>query len=93
MLDGLPPEQERNFGELKTALQRRFGGMHWEQQNRAQLTCRSREEGESLQQLPHDVERLARRAQSRMPEVWLADPAIQNFIDALDYVDMELYVR
>ena len=93
LLGHLPPETQRDYTALVMTLERRFGTANQDQLFRAQLRSRIRGAGESLATLAQDVERLAHCAYPRAPEGFRATIVCDQFIDALQDVDMQVAVR
>ena len=93
LLGYLSPETRGDYAALVVALEQRFGTANQDQLFRAQLRSRVRGAGESLAMLAQDVERLAHCAYPRAPEGFRATIICDQFIDALQDVDMQIAVR
>ncbi|XP_045124135.1 uncharacterized protein LOC123512044 [Portunus trituberculatus] len=89
----LPPMQRASFPDIAEALRRRFGHRHQAEVYRAQLKKRTRQRGETLSQLAHDVEALVRRAYPIAIEEMVTVLARDAFLDALVDHQLQIYVR
>ncbi|XP_045127236.1 uncharacterized protein LOC123513870 [Portunus trituberculatus] len=89
----LPPTQRASFPDIAEALRRRFGHRHQAEVYRAQLKKRTRQRGETLSQLAHDVEALVRRAYRTAGEEMVTMLARDAFLDALVDHQLQIYVR
>ncbi|XP_045101316.1 uncharacterized protein LOC123498216 [Portunus trituberculatus] len=89
----LPPTQRASFPDIAEALRRRFGHRHQAEVYRAQLKKRTRQRGETLSQLAHDVEALVRRAYPTAGEEMVTVLARDAFLDALVDHQLQIYVR
>lgn len=93
VLGHLPSTHRASFPAVAEALRRRFGHRHQAEVYRAQLKKRTRQRGESLSQLAHDIEALVRRAYPTAGEEMVTVLARDAFLDALMDHQLQIYVR
>ena len=83
VLGNLPAAQRASYQSVAEALKCRFGPHLQAEVYRARLKKRTRERGETLSQLAHDVEGLVRRSYPAAQEEMIVVLARDSFIDAL----------
>ncbi|KAJ8020963.1 Retroviral-like aspartic protease 1 [Holothuria leucospilota] len=88
VLTEMTPRGSMGFTSLVDALERRFGHEHQSPLFRAQLTMRTRQRGESVQQLAQAIRKLVNGAYPFLESKARDDIALEHFRNALD--DMEL---
>ena len=93
ILGHLPPEHRSSYTRVAGAMQQRFGSPYQSEVYRARLKGRVRQHGEPLPQLALDMETLVRRAYPAASEEMVAVLARDNFVDALQYQKMQMYVK
>ncbi|KAF0304028.1 hypothetical protein FJT64_024070 [Amphibalanus amphitrite] len=93
ILGHLPEAQCRNFEKLTEALNQRFGVEHQEEAFRAQFRTRSRRPQEPLAELAQDIEKLAYLAYPLAPAEFRGILIRDQFIDALDDIELKISVR
>ncbi|GBL75460.1 hypothetical protein AVEN_194637-1 [Araneus ventricosus] len=80
---GIPADKLTNLTTIEKALESRFGDSHFTQFYRTELKTRRQKQGESLQALAADVERLMNLVYAECPlDVW-ESLAAQYFVDAI----------
>ncbi|MPC21898.1 hypothetical protein E2C01_014902 [Portunus trituberculatus] len=89
----LPPTQRASFPDIAEALRHHFGHYHQAEVYRAQLKKRTRQRGEMLSQLAHDIEALVRRAYPMAGEDMVTVLARDVFLDALVDHQLKIYVK
>ena len=93
ILGHLPEAQCQNFEKLTEALNQRFGVEHQGEAFRAQFRTRSRRPQEPLAELAPDIEKLAYLAYPSAPAEFRGILIRDQFIDALDDIELRISVR
>ncbi|KAJ8414262.1 hypothetical protein AAFF_G00051320 [Aldrovandia affinis] len=92
-LTALGPVEQRDYGAVVGALQRRFGRCDNKSIVVTELCNRHRRPGESLRALATDVETLTRRAYGHMPPAVLSEYARDQFVRAIEPRDLRERVQ
>ena len=93
ILGHLPADQRSSYARVAGAMKQRFGSPYQSEVYRARLKGRVRQPGEPLPQLSLDIETLVRRAYPAASEEMVAVLARDNFLDALQFQKMQMYVK
>jgi transposase InsO family protein len=93
VLAELDINQRRNYQALVAALTNRFEPPNFSEVYRAELKCRTRNQGEKLCDLVHDIKQLVRKAYSSDPTATRDKIARDVFIDSLNDPEMEWSVH
>lgn len=93
ILGHLSTAQRASYTCVTEALERRFGHQHQAEVFRARFRTRVRAHGESLQQLAHDLESLARKAYPGATEDLTMVLLRDQFVDALVEPQMKIYIK
>lgn len=89
----LSPEEREDYSMLVGALQRRFGVFNLKDSLRCEFKNRTRQQGESLRSLAHEIETLGRRAYANLPSMIQSELARDQFVHALSPVELRLHVQ
>ncbi|KAJ8389512.1 hypothetical protein AAFF_G00119020 [Aldrovandia affinis] len=92
-LTALGPVEQRDYGAVVGALQRRFGRCDNKSIVVTELCNRHRRPGESLRALATDIETLTRRAYGHMPPAVLSEYARDQFVCAIEPRDLRERVQ
>lgn len=93
VLSQLTPAQRESYTEVKGVLERRYGHQYQEEVYRARFRARVRGREETLQQLAQDLEHLVRKAYPRASEETTTLLMRDQFIDALEDAQLQIYVK
>jgi len=85
--------QPLEYQQVVEALRRRFGHHQQSEVYRARLKARVRAKGEPLPQLAQELETLVRRAYPAASEDMVRELAKDQFVDALQDRELQLYVK
>lgn len=93
VLSQLTPAQQESYADVVSVLERRYGNKHQAEVFRARFRARVRGRGETLQQLAQDLEYLVRKAYPRASEETAVLLLRDQFIDALEDAQLQIYVK
>ena len=93
VLSDIDVNDRRNYDKLVAELLTRFEPENQSEVYRAQLKGRLRKRSELLTELTQDVRKLARKAYPTVPVSARDELAADAFIDALNDVEMEWFIR
>ncbi|KAK3895061.1 hypothetical protein Pcinc_001229 [Petrolisthes cinctipes] len=89
----LSVEERNSYRSLVEVLERRYGTIYQTEVYRARFRSRVRARGEPLQQLAHDLESMAQKAYPGAAPNMLVIFLMDQFIDALDTVELKVKVK
>ncbi|XP_069995361.1 uncharacterized protein [Penaeus vannamei] len=93
ILGHLSASQRAWYGSVKAAFERRFGHQYQAEAFCARFRAKTRARGKSLQQLAQELELLVRRAYPGASEDLTAVLLRDQFIDALEDYQLQVYVK
>ena len=93
LLNGLDHDGRRDYDTLVVKLRNRFGSVNQSEIYRSQLKSRTRNRGETLQELAQAIKTLVRQAYPGVNKEVVETLSLDNFIDALTDTDMRTRVR
>lgn len=93
VLSQLTPAQQESYTDVVGVLERRYGHQYQAEVYRARFRARVRGRGETLQQLAQDLEHLMRKAYPRASEETATLLMRDQFIDALEDAQSQIYVK
>ena len=93
LLNGLDHDGRRDYDTLVVKLRNRFGSVNQSEIYRSQLKSRTRNRGETIQELAQAIKTLVRQAYPGVNKEVVETLSLDNFIDALPDTDMRTRVR
>lgn len=93
VLSHLTSAQRSSYSSIVSVLERRYGHQHQSEVFRARFRARVRGRSETLQHLAQELETLARKAYPAATEDLLAILLRDQFVDALDDQQLQVYVK
>ena len=93
LLNGLDHDGRRDYDTLVVKLRNRFGSVNQSEIYRSQLKSRTRNRGETIQELAQAIKTLVRQAYPGVNKEVVETLSLDNFIDALTDTDMRTRVR
>ena len=93
LLNELDPDGRRDYDTLIGKLRNRFGSVNRSEIYRTQLKSRTRNKGETIQELSQAIKKLVRQAYPNVNKDVIETLSLDNFIDAITDSDIRMRVR
>ena len=93
LLNELDSDGRRDYDTLIVKLRNRFGSVYQSEIYRTQLKSRTRNKGETIQELAQAIKKLVRQAYPRVNKEVIETLSLDNFIDAITDSDIRMRVR
>ena len=93
LLNELDPDDRRDYDTLIEKLKNRFGSINRSEIYRTQLKSRTRNKGETIQELAQAIKKLVRQAYPGVNKDIIQTLSLDNFIDAISDSDIRMRVR